>query len=94
MLDPGALSAVDALLVAAPVGGYGWTSLGAADAYRDYASLETPDLFKHGAEVVVEDESSTDGELSSQGEPVFHASKVLAKCPSKFEAQATEQASF
>ena len=52
-----------------------------------YASLETPDLFKDGAEVVVE------GELSGNGEPVFHATKVLAKCPSKFEAE-DAQASF
>jgi cytochrome c-type biogenesis protein CcmE len=46
-----------------------------------YASLETPDLFKDGAEVVVEGilaDARTDG--------VFHADKVLAKCPSKFEA--------
>ena len=40
-----------------------------------------PDLFKDGAEVVVE------GILSSAGpDGVFHADKVLAKCPSKFEA--------
>jgi cytochrome c-type biogenesis protein CcmE len=53
-----------------------------------YASLETPDLFKDGAEVVVE------GELAAaNGEPVFHATKVLAKCPSKFEAEGA-QASF
>ena len=46
-----------------------------------YAGLETPDLFKDGAEVVVE------GVLSSAGpDGVFHADKVLAKCPSKFEA--------
>ncbi len=43
-----------------------------------YASLETPDLFKDGAEVVVE------GALRADG--TFHASNVLAKCPSKFEA--------
>lgn len=45
-----------------------------------YASLETPDLFKGGAEVVVE------GRLADGG-AVFHADKVMAKCPSKFEAQ-------
>jgi cytochrome c-type biogenesis protein CcmE len=45
-----------------------------------YASLETPDMFKDGAEVVVE------GELAPAGE--FHATNVLAKCPSKFEAAA------
>ena len=45
-----------------------------------YASLETPDLFKDGAEVVVEGRL-----LHGEGESaVFHADKVLAKCPSKF----------
>jgi cytochrome c-type biogenesis protein CcmE len=45
------------------------------------ASLETPDLFKDGAEVVVE------GHLvAGNGGIVFEADKVLAKCPSKFEA--------
>jgi cytochrome c-type biogenesis protein CcmE len=146
-VSKGTQIAIGALLVAALVGWYGWTSLGSSDAYRYYASLdefqaagaagsarvhgyvaegsierdletktvrfvvqqdpphagasdssptlsvhygslETPDLFKHGAEVVVE------GELSADGEPVFQASKVFAKCPSKFQAQATEQASF
>jgi cytochrome c-type biogenesis protein CcmE len=48
-----------------------------------YASLETPDLFKDGAEVVVE------GELAD-GAGTFHASNVLAKCPSKFEGQQAE----
>ena len=48
-----------------------------------YANLETPDLFKDGAEVVVE------GELRG-GSAEFHATNVLAKCPSKFEAKATE----
>jgi len=44
------------------------------------ASLETPDLFK-GAEVVVE------GHLvAGSGGNIFEADKVLAKCPSKFEA--------
>ena len=43
-----------------------------------FGSLETPDLFKDGAEVVVE------GRLAETGE-VFHADKVMAKCPSKFE---------
>jgi cytochrome c-type biogenesis protein CcmE len=42
-----------------------------------YASLEVPDLFKDGAEVVVEGEP---------GAEAFHATNVLAKCPSKFEA--------
>jgi cytochrome c-type biogenesis protein CcmE len=44
-----------------------------------FASLETPDLFKDGAEVVVE------GRLS-EADNVFHADKVMAKCPSKFES--------
>ena len=45
-----------------------------------FASLETPDLFKDGAEVVVE------GRLDTVAAEVrFHADKVLAKCPSKFE---------
>ena len=51
-----------------------------------YATLETPDMFKDGAEVVVEGRL-TDG-------AVFVADNVLAKCPSKFEAQATQPASF
>ncbi len=47
-----------------------------------YGSLETPDLFQDGAEVVVE------GQLvMNQGMPVFEANNVMAKCPSKFEAQ-------
>ena len=51
----------------------------------EYASLEVPDLFKEGAEVVVE------GRLASaDGRDVFHATNVLAKCPSKFEARAEE----
>ncbi len=44
-----------------------------------FASLETPDLFKDGAEVVVE------GRLTD--EAVFHAQKVMAKCPSKFSPE-------
>ena len=44
-----------------------------------FASLETPDLFKDGAEVVVEGRL-TDG-------AVFHAQKVMAKCPSKFSPE-------
>ena len=51
-----------------------------------YATLETPDLFKDGAEVVLEGRLAPDA--------TFVADNVLAKCPSKFEAQATEQASF
>ncbi len=45
------------------------------------ASLETPDLFKEGAEVVIEGHLAT-----ADDAPVFEADKVLAKCPSKFEA--------
>ena len=48
--------------------------------FVEFASLETPDLFKDGAEVVVE------GKLGEGGD--FHATNLLAKCPSKFEAQA------
>ena len=57
----------------------------------DYGSLETPDLFKDGAEVVVE------GELETRdGRTVFVARNVMAKCPSKFQAQtgAVEKASL
>ena len=52
-----------------------------------YASLETPDLFKDGAEVVVE------GRLPAHG-AAFEATNLLAKCPSKFEgvAEADEPA--
>jgi cytochrome c-type biogenesis protein CcmE len=51
------------------------------------ASLETPDLFKDGAEVVVE------GHLvAGDGGAVFEADKVLAKCPSKFEAAPIDSA--
>ena len=45
-----------------------------------YAGLETPDLFKDGAEVVVE------GKLAAAA-GTFHATNVLAKCPSKFEGK-------
>ncbi len=48
-----------------------------------YASLETPDLFKDGAEVVIEGRVRGTGPAS-----VFHADRVMAKCPSKFEAAA------
>ena len=48
-----------------------------------YESLETPDLFKDGAEVVVE------GQLvMARGAHVFEANNVMAKCPSKFQAKA------
>ncbi len=47
-----------------------------------FASLETPDLFKDGAEVVVE------GRMAGEAGGSFQATNVLAKCPSKFEAAA------
>jgi cytochrome c-type biogenesis protein CcmE len=54
-----------------------------------FQSLETPDLFKDGAELVLE------GRLVHTGaQPQFRADKLFAKCPSKFEARATETASF
>jgi cytochrome c-type biogenesis protein CcmE len=46
-----------------------------------YASLETPDLFKDGAEVVVE------GSVAANH---FRADKVMAKCPSKFAAEGSQ----
>jgi cytochrome c-type biogenesis protein CcmE len=49
-----------------------------------YASLETPDMFKDGAEVVIE------GRLA--GDSLFVADNVMAKCPSKFEAKAAADA--
>jgi len=51
-----------------------------------YDSLETPDMFNDGAEVVIE------GHLDSSS--VFLADNVMAKCPSKFEAKRSEKASF
>jgi len=51
-----------------------------------YGSLETPDMFNEGAEVVIE------GHLDAGS--VFVADNVMAKCPSKFEAKRTEKASF
>jgi len=48
-------------------------------------SLETPDLFKDGAEVVIE------GHLVDAG-AVFEADKIMAKCPSKFEGMSTDSA--
>ncbi|MEE2673468.1 MAG: cytochrome c maturation protein CcmE, partial [Myxococcota bacterium] len=51
-----------------------------------YRSLETPDLFKDGAEVVVE------GRVQGRGaDAIFVADNVMAKCPSKFQAQAEGQ---
>jgi len=53
-----------------------------------FSSLETPDLFKDGAEVVVE------GRLSAGGHGAFEATHILAKCPSKFEAKASGRAAL
>jgi cytochrome c-type biogenesis protein CcmE len=54
-----------------------------------FASLETPDLFKEGAEVVLE------GRLVSAGEqPRFAADKLMAKCPSKFQGADPQQAAL
>ena len=48
-----------------------------------YLGLDTPDMFKDGAEVVLE------GRLQHhESELVFLADNVMAKCPSKFEAKA------
>lgn len=48
-----------------------------------FQGLETPDMFQDGADVVVE------GTLTkSDGQPLFVADNLLAKCPSKFEANA------
>jgi cytochrome c-type biogenesis protein CcmE len=50
-----------------------------------FASLETPDLFKDGAEVVVE------GKLVASGSHHhFEADKLMAKCPSKFEGSESD----
>lgn len=51
-----------------------------------FGTLDAPDMFKDGAEVVVE------GRLHEDA--VFVADNVMAKCPSKFEAEQTEQAMF
>jgi cytochrome c-type biogenesis protein CcmE len=53
-----------------------------------FTSLETPDLFKEGAEVVIEGRLAQDGPGAR-----FHADKVLAKCPSKFEGKTAGEAS-
>ena len=51
-----------------------------------YGTLETPDMFKDGAEVVLE------GRMADGA--VFVADNVMAKCPSKFEAKTAERAPF
>ncbi len=52
-----------------------------------YLGLETPDLFKDGAEVVVEGRIQLE-----ESETVFLADNLMAKCPSKFEAKAQSEA--
>ena len=60
---------------------------GAATFAVRYRSLETPDLFQHGAEVVVE------GRVPAHPSgAIFVADNVLAKCPSKFQAMADDEA--
>lgn len=52
-----------------------------------FLGLETPDMFKDGAEVVIE------GRIQNhQSDTLFLADNLMAKCPSKFEAQAREAA--
>jgi cytochrome c-type biogenesis protein CcmE len=53
-----------------------------------FGSLETPDLFKDGAEVVLE------GRLVAGDEPRFAADKLMAKCPSKFQGADPQQAAL
>ena len=43
-----------------------------------YHGIDVPDLFRDGAEVVVEGRSTAAG---------FDAQRVLAKCPSKYEVK-------
>ena len=52
-----------------------------------FLGLETPDMFKDGAEVVIEGRIQ-----NNQSETLFLADNLMAKCPSKFEAQAREAA--
>src|SRR5258706_10818406 len=52
-----------------------------------FTSLETPDLFKEGAEVVLEGRLAQDGPGAR-----FHADKLFAKCPSKFEGRSADRA--
>jgi len=58
-----------------------------------FMSLETPDLFKDGAEVVIEGEvRPLVGAGGADGTLVFQAANVMAKCPSKFQAEAALEA--
>jgi len=50
-----------------------------------FLGLETPDMFKDGAEVVIE--GRVQNRLTGT---VFLADNLMAKCPSKFEAQANQ----
>jgi len=50
-----------------------------------FLGLETPDMFKDGAEVVIE--GRVQNHLTGT---VFLADNLMAKCPSKFEAQANQ----
>ena len=52
-----------------------------------FQSQEPPDLFKDGAEVVVEGKLQQVG-----GDTVLLADNVMAKCPSKFQAKAETSA--
>ena len=53
-----------------------------------FLGLETPDMFKDGAEVVIE------GRVEyQQNRTLFLADNLMAKCPSKFEAAAEAEAS-
>ncbi len=52
-----------------------------------YLGLETPDMFRDGAEVVIE------GRIEyQQNRTLFLADNLMAKCPSKFEAAAEAEA--
>lgn len=64
----------------------GMAPAGADSLAVEYGTLEAPDMFKDGAEVVVE------GRMGEGA--VFVADNVMAKCPSKFEAKQAEQATF
>ena len=56
-----------------------FTVAGEADSLRACYRGVVPDTFKDGAEVVLE------GRLEDDG--TFHATTLLAKCPSKYEAE-------
>jgi cytochrome c-type biogenesis protein CcmE len=59
-----------------------------------YHGIDTPDLFRDGAEVVVEGRV-TPAQGAGEGAArsgVFDARRVLAKCPSKYEARPGQEA--